>query len=76
VDEALAEMLMGDSQPFTAVEDKGLKKLVKALNLNYVLPTRQAHEAFSDIYQESSLFQALEAMVDDKYQKYKEKNPK
>ncbi|KAK9517550.1 hypothetical protein VZT92_022913 [Zoarces viviparus] len=39
VDEALVNM--EDSQPFTIVEDKGFRKLVKAFNPTYVLPTRQ-----------------------------------
>ena len=41
VDEALVNMVIEDSQPFTIVEDKGFQKLVKALNPSYVLPTRQ-----------------------------------
>ena len=38
VDEALVDMVIEDSQPFTIVEDKGFRKLVKA----YALRTRQA----------------------------------
>ncbi|KAI3376157.1 hypothetical protein L3Q82_016684, partial [Scortum barcoo] len=38
-------MVIEDSQPFTIVEDKGFRKLVKALNPAYVLPTRQALKA-------------------------------
>ncbi|XP_034455384.1 zinc finger BED domain-containing protein 4-like [Hippoglossus hippoglossus] len=41
VDEALVNMVIEDSQPFTIVEDKGFRKLVKAFNPTYVLPTRQ-----------------------------------
>ena len=41
MDEALVDMVIEDSRPFSIVEDKGFKKLVKALNPNYVLPTRQ-----------------------------------
>ncbi|XP_051962567.1 zinc finger BED domain-containing protein 4-like [Xyrauchen texanus] len=57
VDESLVNMVIEDSQPFTIVEDKGFRKLVKALNPTYVLPTRQA----------------LKAMVEDKYKESKEK---
>ena len=35
------DMVVEDSQPFSIVEDSGFKKLVKALNPNYVLPTKQ-----------------------------------
>lgn len=41
MDEALVNMVIEDSQPFTIVEDSGFRKLVKVLNPNYVLPTRQ-----------------------------------
>ncbi|XP_029292076.1 zinc finger BED domain-containing protein 4-like isoform X2 [Cottoperca gobio] len=34
-------MVIEDSQPFTIVEDKGFRTLVKAFSPNYVLPTRQ-----------------------------------
>ncbi|XP_053714153.1 zinc finger BED domain-containing protein 4-like [Synchiropus splendidus] len=57
VDDALVDMVILDSQPFSFVEDKGFKKLVAALNPGYVLPTRQA----------------LKAMVEKRYEELKEK---
>ncbi|KAM8744848.1 uncharacterized protein AB9X84_016295 isoform 1-T1 [Acanthopagrus schlegelii] len=41
VDEVLNRMVIKDFQPFTIVEDKGFRKLVRALNPPYVLPTKQ-----------------------------------
>ncbi|XP_053713383.1 zinc finger BED domain-containing protein 4-like isoform X2 [Synchiropus splendidus] len=57
VDDALVDMVILDSQPFSFVEDKGFKKLVAALNPGNVLPTRQA----------------LKAMVEKRYEELKEK---
>ncbi|KAM8884827.1 uncharacterized protein ACB058_000832, partial [Synchiropus picturatus] len=57
VDDALVDMVILDSQPFSFVEDKGFKKRVAALNSGYVLPTRQA----------------LKAMVEKRYEELKEK---
>ena len=41
MDEALVGMVIEDTQPFSIVEDQGFRKFVKALNPNYVLPTRK-----------------------------------
>lgn len=41
VDEALVNMIIKDSQPFSIVEDVGFKELIHALDPSYVLPTRQ-----------------------------------
>ncbi|XP_075999197.1 E3 SUMO-protein ligase ZBED1-like [Genypterus blacodes] len=57
VDDALLNMVIKDSQPFTIVEDVGFKELIHVLDPTYVLPTRQS----------------LKAMVDKKYEEAKEK---
>ena len=41
VDEALVNMVVKDSQPFSIVEDVGFKELIHALDPTYILPTRQ-----------------------------------
>ncbi|KAK0142602.1 hypothetical protein N1851_019465 [Merluccius polli] len=41
VDEALVNMVIKDSQPFSVVEDVGFRELVHALDPSYVLPTRK-----------------------------------
>ncbi|XP_065102179.2 uncharacterized protein [Paramisgurnus dabryanus] len=40
VDDALVDMIIKDSQPFSVVEDEGFRALVKKLDPAYVLPTR------------------------------------
>ncbi|KAF7652545.1 hypothetical protein LDENG_00095060 [Lucifuga dentata] len=41
LDDALVEMVVMDSQPFSVVEDKGFRAFVQKLDPSYVLPTRQ-----------------------------------
>ncbi|XP_062872093.1 zinc finger BED domain-containing protein 4-like [Trichomycterus rosablanca] len=60
VDDALVNMVIKDSQPFSIVEDVGFKELIHVLEPTYVLPTRQA----------------LKAMVDKQYEEAKEKAKK
>ncbi|XP_073670235.1 E3 SUMO-protein ligase ZBED1-like [Paramisgurnus dabryanus] len=57
VDEALVNMVIKDSQPFSVVDDVGFRELVHVLDPSYVLPTRKA----------------LKSMVDSKYEEAKEK---
>ncbi|XP_055065986.2 uncharacterized protein [Misgurnus anguillicaudatus] len=40
VDDALVDMIIKDSQPFSVVEDEGFRAFVKKLDPAYVLPTR------------------------------------
>ncbi|KAI7800885.1 putative zinc finger BED domain-containing protein 1-like, partial [Triplophysa rosa] len=55
IDEALVNMIIKDSQPFSPVEDEGFRGLIHALDRTYVLPSRQA----------------LKKMVDSKYEEAK-----
>ncbi|KAG7463116.1 zinc finger BED domain-containing protein 1-like [Solea senegalensis] len=57
VDEAVVNMIIKDSQPFSVVEDVGFRELMHLMDPNYILPSRKA----------------LKAMVDIKYQEAKEK---
>ncbi|CAM4569352.1 unnamed protein product [Leuciscus chuanchicus] len=57
VDEALVNMVIKDSQPFTVVEDEGFKGLIHALDPSYIIPTRHA----------------LKKMVASKYEEAKRK---
>ncbi|XP_076137405.1 E3 SUMO-protein ligase ZBED1-like [Alosa pseudoharengus] len=57
VDEALVNMVIKDSQPFSVVDDVGFRELVHVLDPSYVLPTRKA----------------LKSMVDTRYEEAKEK---
>ncbi|KAK0147477.1 Zinc finger BED domain-containing protein 1 [Merluccius polli] len=57
MDEALVNMVVKDSQPFSIVEDVGFKELIHALDPTYILPTRQT----------------LKAMVGKRYEEAKEK---
>jgi hypothetical protein len=41
VDEALVNMVIKDSQPFSVVDDVGFRELVHVLDPSYVLPTRK-----------------------------------
>ncbi|XP_041722424.2 zinc finger BED domain-containing protein 4-like [Coregonus clupeaformis] len=41
IDDELAKMVASDFQPFSIVEDKGMKNFVKALNPTYTLPSRK-----------------------------------
>lgn len=41
VDDALVDMVIKDSQPFSIVEDVGFKELIHVLDPSYVLPSRQ-----------------------------------
>lgn len=41
VDEALVNMVIKDSQPFTVVEDEGFRGLIHALDPSYIIPNRQ-----------------------------------
>ncbi|XP_048039087.1 zinc finger BED domain-containing protein 4-like [Megalobrama amblycephala] len=42
VDEALVNMVIKDSQPFSVVEDEGFRGLIHALDPSYIIPNRQA----------------------------------
>ncbi|KAM9726418.1 E3 SUMO-protein ligase ZBED1-like isoform 2-T2 [Menidia menidia] len=57
LDEAVANLIVKDSQPFSVVEDEGFRELIHLLDPTYVLPTRKA----------------LKKMVEDKFYKTKEK---
>ena len=41
IDEAVIEMIVRDMQPFSVVEDKGFRNLVKTLDPRYQLPSRK-----------------------------------
>ncbi|KAM8856625.1 uncharacterized protein AB9W97_020895 isoform 2-T2 [Spinachia spinachia] len=56
VDEAVVNMVIKVSQPFSVVKDVGFRELMHIMDPNYVLPSRKA----------------LKAMVDIKYQKARE----
>lgn len=81
LNEVLVDMIIGDSQPFSIVEGRGFKKLIKALAPSYILPTRQvcmhAHEVlFWTIMSLGHCFlflQTLKAMVEKRYKEAKEK---
>ncbi|KAK0144817.1 hypothetical protein N1851_016615 [Merluccius polli] len=45
LDEALVSMIVGDTQPFTIVEDPGFRNCVAKLDPTYVIPTRKAVKA-------------------------------
>ncbi|KAI2645042.1 Zinc finger BED domain-containing protein 6 [Labeo rohita] len=55
IDDALVNMIIKDSQPFSLVKDEGLRGLIHALDPTHVLPSRQA----------------LKKMVDSKYEEAK-----
>ncbi|KAK0156243.1 Zinc finger BED domain-containing protein 1 [Merluccius polli] len=57
LDEALVSMIVGDTQPFTVVEDQGFRNFVAKLDPTYVIPTRKA----------------VKAMVKAKYEEEKQK---
>nr|XP_055075686.1 E3 SUMO-protein ligase ZBED1-like isoform X2 [Misgurnus anguillicaudatus] len=57
LDEALVDMIVEDSQPFSIVDDSGFKAFVAKLDPTYALPSRQA----------------LKVMVDHKYEEQKQK---
>ncbi|XP_048010537.1 zinc finger BED domain-containing protein 4-like [Megalobrama amblycephala] len=57
VNEALVNMVVKDSQPFSIVEDAGFRELLHVLDPTYVIPTRKA----------------LKVMVENKYKEAKEK---
>lgn len=57
LDEALVDMIVEDSQPFSIVDDSGFKAFVAKLDPTYALPSRQA----------------LKIMVDHKYEEQKQK---
>ncbi|XDV34174.1 hypothetical protein PO909_004366 [Leuciscus waleckii] len=57
VNEALVNMVIKDSQPFSIVDDDGFRELLHVLDPTYVIPTRKA----------------LKVMVDHKYKEAKEK---
>ncbi|KAK1888975.1 Zinc finger BED domain containing protein 4 [Dissostichus eleginoides] len=42
LDEALVNLIVKDTQPFSVVEDVGFRAFVALLDPNYVIPTRQA----------------------------------
>ena len=42
LDEMLARMVAKDFQPYSIVEDTGFRTFIKEMNLNYVLPSREA----------------------------------
>ena len=86
LDEAMVELIVKDSQPFTLVEDEGFRGFVNKLEPTYVLPTRQVCTCteylsiymctiyyFTAFIQYVILFlQALKAMVEQKFLKAKE----
>lgn len=41
LDEAVVNLVIKDSQPFSVVEDVGFRELIHLLDPNYVLPTRK-----------------------------------
>lgn len=47
IDDDLVSMVIEDTQPFSIVEDKGLKRFVKSLNQNYVLLTKKVIKALN-----------------------------
>ena len=49
VNEALVNMVVKDSQPFSVVEDEGFKNLIHVLDPTYTLPTRQVCAAYSHV---------------------------
>lgn len=57
LDEALVDMIVEDSHPFSIVDDSGFKAFVAKLDPTYALPSRQA----------------LKIMVDHKYEEQKQK---
>ncbi|KAK0153187.1 putative AC9 transposase [Merluccius polli] len=57
LDEALVSMIVGDTQPFSIVEDQGFMEFVGKLDPTYVIPTRKA----------------VKAMVKAKYEEEKQK---
>ncbi|KAJ7997536.1 hypothetical protein DPEC_G00230030 [Dallia pectoralis] len=57
VNEALVNMVIKDTQPFSIVDDDGFRELLHVLDPTYVIPTRKG----------------LKAMVDRKYKDAKEK---
>nr|XP_033962438.1 zinc finger BED domain-containing protein 4-like [Pseudochaenichthys georgianus] len=48
LDEALVNLIVKDTQPFSVVEDVGFRAFVALLDPNYVIPTRQAVKAMVD----------------------------
>ncbi|KAK1882424.1 Glutamate receptor 4 [Dissostichus eleginoides] len=48
LDEALVNLIVKDTQPFSVVEDVGFRAFVALLDPNYVIPTRQAIKAMVD----------------------------
>ncbi|XP_036069592.1 zinc finger BED domain-containing protein [Oryzias melastigma] len=42
LDEALVDMVIKDSQPFSVVEDEGFRDFVDLLDPTYILPTKRA----------------------------------
>ncbi|KAJ4922014.1 hypothetical protein JOQ06_004033 [Pogonophryne albipinna] len=49
LDEALVNLIVKDTQPFSVVEDVGFRAFVALLDPNYVIPTRQAVKAMVDV---------------------------
>nr|XP_023664605.1 uncharacterized protein LOC111842341 [Paramormyrops kingsleyae] len=45
LDEALVDLIVKDSQPFSIVEDEGFRNFVKKLDPNYILPSRNTLKA-------------------------------
>lgn len=43
LDEAVANLIVKDSQPFSVVEDEGFRELIHLLDPTYVLPTRKVY---------------------------------
>ncbi|KAJ4929375.1 hypothetical protein JOQ06_004984 [Pogonophryne albipinna] len=48
LDEALVNLIVKDTQPFSVVADVGFRAFVALLDPNYVIPTRQAIKAMVD----------------------------
>ncbi|XP_038141858.1 zinc finger BED domain-containing protein 4-like [Cyprinodon tularosa] len=48
LDEAVANLIVKDSQPFSVVEDEGFRELIHLLDPTYVLPTRKDYEIIEE----------------------------
>ena len=43
IDNALVNMIVKDSQPFTIVDDAGFREFVGLLDPTYIIPSRKKH---------------------------------
>ncbi|KAI7795324.1 putative zinc finger BED domain-containing protein 6-like, partial [Triplophysa rosa] len=62
IDEALVNMIIKDSQPFSVVEDEGFRGLIHTRDRTYVLPSRQALKKMVDTKYEEAKFKAKAEM--------------